>query len=149
MTRRVASALALCAAALRCLGAEHPGLAPIESIADLERRSRQALQFAVAQFEVAVTAYGASEFGRGKIALDAIAEAVEMAVDALQATGKHPRRHPRHFKHAEIRTRKLLQQLRDAQRKAHVEDQADFEAPIKRVEKANGVLLLGIMSRRD
>lgn len=149
MTRRAGAVLAFCAAALSCLRAEHPGLARIEAIADLERRSRESLEFALAEFEAAVTAFGAGDLERGRNALDAVGKAVEMAVDSLQSTGKHPRRHPRHFKRAEIRTRKLLGQMRQAQGKAYLEDQGDFEAAIQRVEKANGILLLGIMSRRD
>ena len=149
MMRRVAILLAIHAAALSCLAWQHPGLARIEAISDLERRSREALEFALVEFEAAVTAYGSGELDRGKVALDGVAKAVEMAVDSLQSTGKHPRRHPRHFKRAEIRTRKLLGQMKQAQQKAHLEDQADFEAAIQRVERANGTLLLGIMSRRD
>ena len=141
--------LAIHATALSCLASQHPGLARIEAISDLERRSREALEFALVEFEAALTAYGSGELDRGKAALDGVAEAVEMAVDSLQSTGKHPRRHPRHFKRAEIRTRKLLGQMKRAQQKAHLEDQADFEAAIQRVETANGILLLGIMSRRD
>ena len=37
-----------------------------------------------------------------------IQEAVELAHEALSATGKHARRNPKHFKRAEIQTRNLL-----------------------------------------
>ncbi len=149
MTRCAGPLLAFCAMAFAGLGAEHPGLARIEAIADLERRSRESLEFALGEFEAAVTAYGAGDPDRGRSALETVGKAVEIAVEALHSTGKHPRRHPRHFKRAEIRTRKLLGQMKQAQSRAHLQDQGDFEAAIQRVEKANGVLLLGIMSRRD
>lgn len=143
------SLLVLAAAACWCLAAQHPGLAPIEAIGDLEKRSRQALEFAHELFEEAAASYSRGDLGKGQATLDAIGDAVELAVESLQATGKHPRKHPRHFKHAEIRTRKLLQRLREARREAHLEDQGDFEDLIGRVEQSNGELLLGIMSRRD
>lgn len=149
MRRRDGIVLGILGAAVTGLGSQHAGLAQIEAEPDLERRSRKALEFAQAEFEAAVSAYGSAELDRGREALDRVAKAVEMAVDALQSTGKHPRRHPRHFKRAEIRTRRLLGRMRDEQEKAHLQDQPDFEAVIRRVEKANGILLLGIMSRRD
>ena len=148
MSVRAKLSLLLAAAAGCCLAGEHPGLARIEAVADLERRSRLALEFADSQFREVEPAYAKGDLAAGRAALDAICDAVELAVASLQATGKHPRKHPRHFKHAEIRTRKLLQQLRDAQRKAHLEDHGDFDEAIRRVEQSNRELLLGIMSSR-
>lgn len=147
MTGRVRTVL-LGMAALCCQAGQHPSLARIEAVPDMERRSRQALAFASTQLQRAVDAYRAGNLELGQQELESLVHAVEMAVDSLEATGKHPRRHPRHFKHAEIRTRKLLQQLRRAQSNAHLEDQDDFEGPIRTVERANGKLLLGIMSPR-
>ena len=149
MTSRIGLAATILALAVGALYAEHPALARLEAVAGLERRSRECLEFALAEFGVAVTAYGTGDLVEGQISLDAVASAVEMAVTALGATGKHPRRHPRHFKRAEIQTRKLLGDMREAQRKAHIDDQPDFEAAILRVEKANGDLLVGIMSPRN
>ena len=147
MTRRGRTVL-LGMAALCCQAGQHPSLARIEAVPGMERRSRQALAFASTQLQRAVDAYRAGNLELGQHELEGLVQAVEMAVDSLEATGKHPRRHPRHFKHAEIRTRKLLQQLRRAQSNAHLEDQDDFEGPIRKVERANGKLLLGIMSPR-
>ena len=149
MTRRIGLVATMLSLAVGALYAEHPALARLEAVADLERRSRECLEFALAEFEEAVNAYASGDLMEGRISLDAVAGAVEMAVTALGATGKHPRRHPRHFKRAEIQTRKLLGEMREAQRTAHLDDQPDFEAAILRVEKANGDLLLGIMSPRN
>lgn len=141
-------ALALLALAVCCAADTHPELARIETLPDLERRSRQALEFARERLEECLQAYAGDRPEAGRAGLDAISDAVALAVRALQATGKHPRRNPRHFKYAEIRTRRLLEQLRQGQRRAHVDDQQDFDTVIERVEQANGDLLLGIMSRR-
>ena len=146
MTSKPLSGLALLAAATCCLGAQYAGLERIEAIAGLEKRSRGALEFAKSQLDTALDAYRRDDTESGKAALDLVGEAVEMAVESLRSTGKHPRQHPRHFKHAEIRTRRLLKLLRQARGKAHLQDQGDFDPPIERVERANGALLLGIMS---
>lgn len=128
---------------------QHPGLGSIQAIQDAERRSKAALEFAKRCLDNAVKAYRQDDLAAGKRELAAIGDAVELAVQALESTGKHPRRHPRHFKNAEIRTRRLLQQLHEARRKAHLEDLPDFDEPIQRVEQANRQLLLGIMSPRN
>ena len=148
MTRRLLAAAALLATAAVRLGAQRTDLDRIRSIPDLVKRSREAIQLARSQFDAAMDLYGADDAEAGGEALELIAEAVETAVASLQSTGKHPRRHPRHFKHAEIRTRELLERLREARIEAHLLDQADFDDPIRRIEKANADLLLGIMSKR-
>lgn len=148
MTCNSLSRLALLLAAAFCLGAQDTGLERVRAIQDPEKRSREALVFARTQFDRALDMYGAYDTTGGKGALQLVADAVEMAVDSLRSTGKHPRRHPRHFKRAEIQTRKLLEQLREARGKAHLQDQADFDGPIDRIEDLNATLLLGIMSPR-
>ena len=142
--------LALLLAAACSLGAQDTGLEleRIQAIPDLERRSREALVLARTQFDLAMDAYGRDETETAKGALQLVADAVELAVDSLHSTGKHPRRYPRHFKRAEILTRKLLEQLREARGKAHLQDQPDFDGPIERIDELNATLLLGIMSPR-
>lgn len=145
----IACVLACWAAALPVAAAEHPGLAPIEALQDPEKRARQALDFARDRLDPALQAYKAHDMEEGRRELAAIAEAAELALASLRATGRHPRRRPRPFKNAEIRTRKLLQQLRLAQRKALMDDFEDFDGPIERVEQVNRELLLGIMSPKN
>ena len=148
MTRRHAVATLCWAGGIRCLAQEHPALARIQANPDLEKRSRLALELASKQLDAATAAYRSDDMEGGRGALALLAESVEVAAAALESTGKHPRRHPRPFKHAEIRTRKLIEELRQARSKAHIQDQGDFDGPIERVERANGALLLGIMSPR-
>ncbi len=148
MTGNPRNGLALLLAAAFCLGAQDTSLERIQGIPDAEKRSREALVFARTEFDRALDAYGAHDTEAGKAALHLVADAVEMAVDSLLSTGKHPRRYPRHFKRAEIQTRKLLEQLREARGKAHLQDQTEFDGPIERIEDSNATLLLGIMSPR-
>ena len=145
----IRSAGLVAVAALCCLAAQQGGLAPIEAIQDPETRSRKALTFAWSQLDVATRAYRRDDPEAGRRALEAIGQAAALSAASLEATGKYARRHPKHFKHAEIQTRKLLAQLKTSQGKALLADQADFVGPIEQVEAANAELLLGLMGPRE
>ena len=136
-------------AALCCFGAQRGSLAEIEAIADRETRSRRALAFASGQLDIVSRAYRDDNLAAGRQALENMGEAVDLAVSSLEATGKYARRHPRHFKHAEIQTRKLLVQLQQLQRKLYLGDQADFDGLIGRIETANARLLRGLMGPKE
>lgn len=136
-------------AALCCLAAQRGSLAEVEAITDRETRSRRALAFAWDQLDIVGKAYRDDNLAAGRQALEQMGEAVDLAVSSLEATGKYARRHPRHFKHAEIRTRKLLVQLQQLQRKRYLGDQADFDGLIERIETANARLLRGLMGPKE
>ena len=136
-------------AALCCFGAERGSLAEVEAIADRETRSRRALAFAWDQLDIVSKAYRDDNPTAGRHALENMGDAVDLAVSSLEATGKYARRHPRHFKHAEIRTRKLVAQLKQLQRKLYLGDQADFDGLIERIETANAKLLRGLMGPKE
>ncbi len=129
-----------------CLAADRAEMDRIREVPDPERRSKQALAYARSRLEAAFRAYQEGESEKGRASLLLIAESVEMATEALQATGKRPSRSPRHFKHAEIATRRLLAELRRGRRAVILQDQADFDETIRRVEAANNTLLRGILS---
>ena len=145
MTFRAACMILAWMAGLACQAAEHPGLATIEATQDRERRSRLALEFARTRVDTATQAYQMDNMDKGARELEALGDAVELAVKSLESTGRNPRRNPGPFKRAEIETRKLLQQLHDARREAHPDDRETFDRAIQRVETANDQLLLGIM----
>ena len=118
----------------------------IRAVPEMAARAKQALDFAVARLDAAAQAFKADDPAAGRLALDDVGAAVELAVESLDATGKHPRRNPRHFKNAEIRTRRMLGQIRQLRLRAYQGDQPDFDRLIERVEAGNRKLLLGIMS---
>ena len=149
MTFAFRGTLLLLAAVPCCQGAQVMDLAGLEAIPDMVKRSRQALEFAAKQLDVAIDAYQAAELEQGRQILASIGSSVELAVNALKATGKYARRHPRHFKYAEIRTRRLLLRIHQARLKANLEDQRDFDGLIERIEAANDRLLFGIMGPRN
>ena len=147
MTRTAFLALLLAASGLP--GEDGSELDRIRQVNDLTKRSRRALQYAQSQLKSGLDAYQAHDPERGRAQLALVAEAVELAEQSLRLTGKHPRRYPRHFKYAEITTRKVLAELREGRQAAIFQDQADFDDPIRRVEAANDALLRAILSPRQ
>lgn len=112
---------------------------------NLEKRSRLALQNAEAAFRWAAEAYRAGRWDQTRQALDEIQKSVEVSYLALKATGKNPRRSPKHFKHAEARTRDLLKRLEDLRQKFSIEDRRQIEAVEDYIRKIHDELLGGIL----
>lgn len=137
------------AAALCTFPAAGADLAAVLAERNLERRSRKALDHAESALKLARQAYQRGEMEIVRRALEEVREAVELAWHSLQQTGKNPVRHPRPFKHAEIKTRGLLKHL------GHFRDQMAFDdrelvEPVRRsVEHIHEELLLGIMGRKS
>ena len=77
-----------------------------------------------------------------------IVEAAELSLKALEATGKNARSRPKHFKKAEIATRKLARSLQGAQRQLIYDEREDLEPVIQRIEVINGQILSMIMQTR-
>jgi hypothetical protein len=123
-------------------------LSSVEAELNLERRSRFALELAHANVRPLVDAYIDGKPEKAHELRDEIAKAVDLAAKSLDATGKHARRNPKHFKHAEIQTRKLVARLKEAQRELNFDEQRDLEDLIADVEAANNKLLLAILSRK-
>ncbi len=146
--RTAALALALLGPLALSALAQETSLATVEAISDPERRSKEAVRYAQRTLDRAVRAYRGGDAETGRAELGRVADAVDLAVASLESTGRHPRKHPRPFKNAEIQTRNLIRQMQQAQRQAHFEDFEDYDAPIERVSKANRKLLLGIMSSK-
>lgn len=122
-----------------------PTWAEVEAEADLERQSRLALDYARAQVDAVVKAYLDSRPDDARATLDSIVRAVEVAQAALEETGKHPRKKPKHFKNAEIATRKLVKDLEQAQAELAFEERPDLDPVIAKLEAINRQLLMGIM----
>jgi len=115
---------------------------------DLERRSRFAVEFAQAQVGIALSAYQEADAEAARAALAKIPEAVDISQASLTQTGKHARKKPKHFKRAEIETRKLLEDLKDAQRLLNFDERPDLDPIIKHVDGVNRELLLAIMQKK-
>ena len=125
-----------------------PDLAKIASEPDLVKRARLALTNA----ERATTAGGdacrSGDHDKCSALLSEVQNSVELAQASLQKTGIDPARSPRHFKDAEIRTRKIMRLLDAVGAYVHSDDASHFDSVRRRVSEINDQLLSGIMSKR-
>ena len=140
----------LCWAGLRLAPAARPA-ASLESIRtepNLERRSQSALAFARATIKPVLKAYEQGDAELGGWLLMQIQEAVELAQEALSATGKSARRNPKYFKRAEIQSRNLIKQLRALSRALNYDEREVVDSVVDRVSAINDELLLAIMTKR-
>lgn len=112
---------------------------------DLEKRAALALDFARPAVARVVKAYEAGKPEEAKEILDAISKAAVIAQESLEATGKNARSKPKHFKRAEIDTRKLLRDLEAAKRGLTFDERPDLDPVIAKVESVNRRLLFDIM----
>ena len=113
-----------------------------------EKQSRMALELAQAGVDGVVEAYRQGLPEQARAMLARIGEAVELSLTALEATGKDARNRPKHFKRAEIATRKLARSLQSAQRQLIYDEREDLEPVIQRIEEINGEILSQIMQTR-
>ena len=114
----------------------------------MERRARAALDFAKASVKPVLKAYEQGDPQLGVQLLMQIQEAVELAHEALTATGKHARRNPKHFKRAEIQSRNLIKQLRSLSQTLNYDEREVVDSVVDRVSAINDQLLLAIMTKR-
>jgi hypothetical protein len=92
-------------------GSLRADLKPAMAETNLEKRSKLALENAVAMLETARADYSKGDNQQTAADLDELKESVDLAYQSLQDTGKNPRRSPKWFKYAEIHTRELLRKL--------------------------------------
>jgi len=112
---------------------------------NLEKRSRKALENADQAFAAARQAYRNGELKQTQAALEEVAESVLLAHESLKRTGKNPLRSPKHFKHAEIKTRALLRRLDDLRQDMSVEDRDTLDRVRSAIDQVHRELLQGIM----
>jgi hypothetical protein len=122
-------------------------LAELKADPNLEKRSDKALQYAAADLDEARDNYNAGKIGEAKSALQQIREAVDFSYESLKETGKDPRKHPKHFKRAEVKLRELLRRLHGLMDQWSVVDRPAFEPVVARVQEVHDELLAGIMGR--
>lgn len=127
---------------------QQPTWEAVKAEPDPEKQSQMALELAQHGVDGVVEAYrqGLPEQARAMSAR--IVEAVELSLKALEASGKDARNRPKHFKRAEIATRKLARSLESAQRQLIYDEREDLEPVIKHIEAINGEILSKIMQTR-
>ena len=111
----------------------------------LEKRSRLAVENADAALNTARDAYQKGDGERLESALGEIRESVELAYQSLRDTGKRPRKMAKHYKRAEIGTRKLLRRLDTFRDEMSYLDRDRIEPVIKTVRKVHDDMLRDVM----
>ena len=123
-------------------------LESIKSEPGFEKRAGLALRFAKHKVDSVLAAYQEGDADGGVALLAQIQQAVELAYDSLMATGKTPRRHPKHFKRAEIRTRELARELDALRRELNFDERSAVDGVHSRVTEINTQLLMAIMTKK-
>ncbi len=116
--------------------------------ADLVRQARQSLTQAEQAANQSGEACRSGDWEKCSKLLEGAQKGVEQAKEALDKTGINPRRNPRHFKDAEIRTRKILKALRNLVSYIHPDDLNHYETVVSRVSDINDQLLSSILEKK-
>ena len=111
-----------------------------------EKRAQRALKFSLDNVDNVLDAYRKDDPRTGENILNKILQAVELAYESLVATGKPARQSPKHFKRAEIQTRRLLKQLDGLSRNHHFDERVELTRISQRISEINDQLLQKIMS---
>jgi hypothetical protein len=113
--------------------------------ANLEKRSKLALDNAQAALKAARAAYDKGDNAAVDAALEEVRQSVDLAQDSLEQTGKNPRDHPKYFKQAEITTRDLLRKMETFQQEMSYVDRPLVEGVKARIQQVHDELLVGVM----
>lgn len=120
----------------------------VRAEANLEKRSKLALDNAASALRSAREAYQAGDTATVTAKADEIGESVDLAYNSLTETGKNPRKSPKWFKHAEMETRELTRRLEDFAQQMNYNDRAILDKIRARVEQVHDELLTGLMEGR-
>jgi len=123
-------------------------LAGVKSEPNLEKRSDLALTNANAALDTARDSYNQGNFDKTQVALEEVQESVDLAYESLFATGKDPRRDPKFFKRAELRTRELLRRLEGLGESVSFADRGMVEKVKDRVSAVHDDLINGVLTKR-
>ena len=123
-------------------------LATARAEPDLEKRSEKALAAADTAFQTTRSAFKNGDVTAEAAGLATVREAVELAVQSLQDSGKDARRSPKYFKKAEIALRKLTRSLEDFRFAKGADERAPAEGLIALALEAHDKVLTGIMTKK-
>ena len=113
-----------------------------------ERRARAAVDFASAAERDAESAYTSNDMDSVSKAIRAVVQAVELARESFEQSGRTPGRHPGPYKYAELRTRELLVRLADLDRKMDADERAMLDQPRARIQEIHDLWFEGIMGKK-
>jgi hypothetical protein len=130
---------------IMCLAGD---LAAIRLEPNLERRSELAMDNAALAMDVARDASTSGDEAKLKAGLEDLRDSVDLAYQALADSGKSPRRNPKFFKRAELKTRELMRRLTGLEQAVGSDDQAFVESVREHVSKVHDDLIQDIMRKK-
>ena len=116
---------------------------------NLEKRSSLALENAAEALKAARQAYDKGDNGLVAAKAAEILQSVDLAAQSLKDTGKDPRRHPKYFKQAEIKTRDLSRRLDAFQQEMSYVDRPMLDKVKARIQQVHDQLLMGLMEGKQ
>lgn len=143
------AALVSLAVTLVLAGAMQASLEEVKAEPNLEKRSKLALDNAEQALTDARAAYAKGNNAAVQAGAAEIRASVQLAIAALNDTGKNPRKSPKWFKHGEIVTRDLLRRLDSFQQEMNVTDRPMLDQVKGDVQQAHDQLLLEIMGGKE
>jgi exonuclease VII small subunit len=123
-------------------------LTGVQSEPNLEKRSERALDYANMALDAARDDYSAGNYDKSQNELQEVRDSVELAYQSLSDTGKDPRKDPKFFKRAELRTRELLRRLEGVGQGMSQLDRGTLDKVRERISEVHDNLLNGIMSKK-
>ncbi len=123
-------------------------LTAVQSEPNLEKRSERALDNANMALDAARDDYNSGNYDKTQNDLQEVRDSVELAYQSLSDTGKDPRKDPKFFKRAELRTRELLRRLEGVGQGMSQVDRGTLDKVRERIAEVHDNLLNGIMSKK-
>jgi hypothetical protein len=130
---------------LLAAGVSLADLSRVRAEPNLEKRSKLALDNAVAALKEAREAYNAGDLEKATAKAAEVQESAELAFTSLVKTGKDPRKSPKWFKRAEIESRDLLRSIETLQHDMSIDDRVILEKAREKVQQVHDDLLTGLM----
>ena len=115
---------------------------------NLEKRSEKALDYADDTVGKLRGLYKHGDWKGVEAALSEIRAAVDMARESLVQSGKNPRKAPKYFKKAELKTRELARRLNSFSQEVSFEERAPVDSTREYVMKVHDQFLEDVMTRR-
>jgi hypothetical protein len=112
---------------------------------NLEKRSKLALENAAAALQSARDAYREGDNDKTAALAAEVQVSVELAYTSLEQTRKDPRKNPKWFKSAEMRTRDLLRKIESFQQDMSFTDRPLLDKLKEKTQQVHDSLLLGLM----
>ncbi|HEX5432386.1 MAG TPA: hypothetical protein VFW83_10495 [Bryobacteraceae bacterium] len=123
-------------------------LAAAKSERNLEKRSDLALKNASQALDAAREAYGQGKIGDAQSKLEEVGESVDLSYQSLKDSGKDPRRSPKYFKRAEMKTRELLRHLDEFRESMNLADRDPLDRIRAHISEIHDNLLQGLLTNK-